>query len=187
MVRDGRSRSPKRERGPDGGGQLSTTTQGSEQKKQKPNYGLSGALAAESKTTQDGTVLKYHEPSEAALPKQKWRIYVYKGKDELDMFLLGKQSAYLFGRDRLVADIPIDHTSCSKQHAVIQFRESRTKNDFGDVRITVKPYLIDLESTNKSYVNGKEVPESRYYEVRSGDTLTFGESTRDYVMLKEDV
>jgi hypothetical protein len=33
-----------------------------------------------------------------------------------------RMSAYLFGRDRLVADIPTDHPSCSQQHAVLQFR-----------------------------------------------------------------
>jgi len=33
-----------------------------------------------------------------------------------------RQSCYLFGRERRVADIPTDHPSCSKQHAVIQFR-----------------------------------------------------------------
>jgi hypothetical protein len=31
-----------------------------------------------------------------------------------------RQSMYLFGRERRVADIPTDHPSCSKQHAVIQ-------------------------------------------------------------------
>lgn len=31
-------------------------------------------------------------------------------------------SSYLFGRERRVADVPTDHPSCSKQHAVLQFR-----------------------------------------------------------------
>lgn len=34
-----------------------------------------------------------------------------------------RQSAYLFGRERKVADIPIDHPSCSGQHAVLQYRQ----------------------------------------------------------------
>lgn len=33
-----------------------------------------------------------------------------------------RQSAYLLGRHRRIADIPIDHPSCSKQHAVFQYR-----------------------------------------------------------------
>lgn len=33
-----------------------------------------------------------------------------------------RQSAYLVGREKRVADIVVDHPSCSKQHAVVQFR-----------------------------------------------------------------
>ncbi|WFD28769.1 hypothetical protein MNAN1_003783 [Malassezia nana] len=54
-----------------------------------------------------------------------------------DMFVLWKQSCYLFGRDRTVVDIPTEHPSCSKQHAVIQFRQVTKRNDFGDVHRSV--------------------------------------------------
>jgi pSer/pThr/pTyr-binding forkhead associated (FHA) protein len=37
-----------------------------------------------------------------------------------DLLHIHRQSAYLIGRDRAIADISIDHPSCSKQHAVIQ-------------------------------------------------------------------
>lgn len=37
-----------------------------------------------------------------------------------ELLHIHRQSAYLVGRDRLVADIAIDHPSCSKQHAVFQ-------------------------------------------------------------------
>ena len=33
-----------------------------------------------------------------------------------------RQSYYLIGRERRVVDIATDHPSCSKQHAVLQFR-----------------------------------------------------------------
>lgn len=33
-----------------------------------------------------------------------------------------KQTCYFFGRERRVADIPTDHPSCSKQHAILQYR-----------------------------------------------------------------
>ena len=55
-----------------------------------------------------------------------------------DMLVLGRQSCYLLGRDRMVVDIPIDHPSCSKQHAVIQFRQTVKRNEFGDVSRAVK-------------------------------------------------
>lgn len=110
--------------------------------KAKPNFAPSGLLAAATKTVEhkDGTktVLKYHEPPEARKPVVGWRLYVFKGQEQVgaslcvymrfailtptyaDLLHIHRQSAYLIGRDRLVADIPIEHPSCSKQHAVIQ-------------------------------------------------------------------
>lgn len=149
-----------------------------------PNFAPSGLLAAES-NTHNGIVLKYHEPPEAHKPKTAWRLYCFKDGKEQHVLHLGAQSAYLLGRDRTVVDIPLDHESCSKQHAVLQFRQTITTNDFGDKKKRIQPYLIDLESINGSYVNDKEIPTSRYYQLRTGDTLTFGASTREYVLLDE--
>jgi smad nuclear-interacting protein 1 len=47
----------------------------------KPNFGLSGKLAAET-NTYNGVVLKYFEPTEARKPTKKWRLYVFKGGDK---------------------------------------------------------------------------------------------------------
>ena len=64
-------------------------------------------------------VVKYSEPPEARIPKRRWRFYVFKGEEALPTLYLHRQSAYLMGRDRKVADIPVDHPSCSKQHVII--------------------------------------------------------------------
>ena len=45
-----------------------------------------------------------------------------QGSEELPILYIHRQSAYLLGRDRKVADIPLDHPSCSKQHSVLQYR-----------------------------------------------------------------
>lgn len=50
----------------------------------------------------------------------------------------------------------------------------------------LRPYLMDLESTNCSFLNGEKVPTSRYIELREKDVLKFGFSTREYVVLNED-
>lgn len=44
---------------------------------------------------------------------------------------------------------------------------------------------MDLESTNKSYLNGNEIEPARYYELREEDILKFGESQREYVLMKK--
>jgi len=163
--------------------------------KQKPNYGLSGLLAAAT-NTKHGVVMKYNEPSEARKCKG-WRIYVFKDGKEIDVLNLDGQSSYLVGRDRIVADIPVDHTSCSSQHAVIQFRQVSVKNEFGDVDkrikystfqdvlVNIRPYIIDLDSTNGTELNGEKIESRRYFEIRSDDMLKFGESTREYVFIKD--
>lgn len=128
--------------------------------KEKPTLQLSGNLAKDTNTF-NGVVIKYNEPPEARKPVKRWRLYCFKGDTELPFYPLHRQSAYLFGRDRLVADIPVDHPSCSKQHAVLQYRLVEYKRRDGTTGRTIKPYLIDLGSTNKSFVNNNEIEAQR--------------------------
>ncbi|KAJ5708634.1 hypothetical protein N7488_008435 [Penicillium malachiteum] len=149
----------------------------------------SGRLAAESNTVQvqggEGIVLKYHEPPEARKPppKEAWRLYVFKGEDLLEMVELNERSCWLIGRERAVVDFPLDHPSCSKQHAALQFRFVEKRNEYGDRIGKVKPYLIDLESSNGSTVNKESIPAGRYVEVMDKDVMRFGTSTREYVLM----
>ncbi|PIA15820.1 SMAD/FHA domain-containing protein, partial [Coemansia reversa NRRL 1564] len=141
-----------------------------------PDFRLSGKLAAEANTV-NGVEVKYTEPDEARRPyATRWRVYVFKNGKDTDMHHVDSASAFLFGRDRRVADIPIDHPSCSSQHAVLQYRH---------IKGSVKPYLIDLSSTNGTFLNGQQIPELRYVELRSEDVIRFGFSTREYVLLCE--
>lgn len=87
---------------------------------EKPNFGSSGLLAKETNTVK-GVQLKYNEPPEARKPLRNWRLYVFKGKEQLghcpaspkqselsgvDLIHIYKQSAYLIGRDTVVSDQP---------------------------------------------------------------------------------
>lgn len=112
---------------------------------------------------------------------------MFKGKEEVDLLRINRQSAYLIGRDRVICDIPVEHPSCSKQHAVIQYRHVPEKDELGNVKATVKPFIIDLESTNGTLVNNEVIPVSRYYELKLSDVIKFGLSEREYVLLHEDV
>jgi smad nuclear-interacting protein 1 len=168
-------------------GQASKTSPPPE--KQKPNFSSTGRLAAESNTVTvsggNSVVLKYHEPPEARKPpaKDAWRLYGFKGPDPLKTVELGERSCWLIGRERAVVDFPVDHPTCSKQHAVIQFRFVEKKNEFGDRIGGVRPYVIDLGSSNGTYVNGDDIPKERYVELRDKDVLKFGLSTREYVLM----
>jgi smad nuclear-interacting protein 1 len=152
----------------------------------KPNFGLSGALSkdAQSGNMYKGVVLKFKEPLEARAPNTQWRFYVFKRgqKDVIETLHISKQSAYLMGRNTDIADIPMHHPSLSSQHAVLQFRALPN----ADGRLSCQPYIMDLESTNGTFLNGIQIDAARYYQLKKGDVLTFGASTREYVLLTEN-
>lgn len=164
---------------------LDQTKKEKDQEKAKPDFGLSGKLAEDTNTFK-GVVIKYNEPPEARKPKIRWRLYPFKGDQTLPVLHVHRQSAYLLGRDRMIADIPIDHPSCSKQHAVLQFRLVNYKRDNGTTGRRVRPYIIDLESSNATYVNNKQIEPRVYVELFEKDVLKFGYSSREYVLLQEN-
>lgn len=157
--------------------------------KLKPSLASTGLLAAASNsvTQADGTAiaLKYHEPAEARKPpsKDEWKLFVFKGADILETIELSLRSCWLVGREVAVVDMPAEHPSISKQHAVIQFRYVEKTNEYGDKLGRVRPYLIDLESANGTSLNKEEIPPSRYLELRDKDMIQFGHSTREYVLM----
>jgi len=155
-----------------------------EAEKEKPNFGLSGKLTEETNTFR-GVVIKYSEPQEARKPKKRWRFYPFKGDESLPVLHISRQSAYLLGRDRKIADMPVDHPSCSKQHAVLQYRMVDYDRPDGTRGRQVRPYIIDLESANGTYVNNKRIDAKRYVELRERDVLKFGFSSREYVLLHD--
>jgi len=158
--------------------------------KDQVNMGLSGKLLEETNTV-NGVVVKYSEPPEARKPRTRWRLYVFKGNEELPILYIHRQSAYLLGRDRKViqnnknghfirisitkcapifnaeyycvlhseqvADIPLDHPSCSKQHAALQYRLVDFSRPDGSKSRRVTPYVIDLNSANGTYVNNQKI------------------------------
>jgi smad nuclear-interacting protein 1 len=153
--------------------------------KAKPNFETTGKLCEDTNTF-NGVVIKYNEPSEARKPKRKWRLYPFKGEESLPFIPIHRQSAYLLGRDRKVADIPIDHPSCSKQHSVLQFRLVEYQREDSTTGKRVRPYILDLESSNGTFVNNQRIEPKRYYELFEKDVIKFGFSTREYVVLHEE-
>lgn len=168
--------------GPSEGGEGGSGGGGGE--KEGVNLGLSGALATETNTF-NGTVVKYSEPPEARKPRKKWRLYVFKGSEELPILYIHRQSAYLLGRDRKVADVPLDHPSCSKQHAVLQYRLVAYTREDGSTGRKVQLYVIDLNSANGTFVNNSRIEPQKYVQVLEKDVLKFGFSSREYVLLHD--
>ncbi len=124
-----RSRSPKKTKPEEG-----------EEEKQGPNFEVSGKLLEDTNVF-NGVVIKYSEPPEARKPprNRRWRLYVFKGDEVLSILHMHRQSAYLLGKDRKVVDVPIDHPSCSRQHAVFQYRTVGGKVRFSARNLVASP------------------------------------------------
>ena len=73
---------------------------------------------------------------------------------------------------------------------MIQFRhivrESKDVDMFGERKIMAKtkPYLMDLESKNGSYLNDKRVAPSRYIELRDKDVISFADGETEFVIMR---
>ncbi|KAF2150839.1 SMAD/FHA domain-containing protein, partial [Myriangium duriaei CBS 260.36] len=156
--------------------------------KQKPNFEPTGLLAKEANTVSTSragrsVVLKYHEPAEARKPPstQAWRLYKFSGgaTEPVETVYLYERSCWLFGRETSVVDVLLDEPTASKQHAVVQFRYSAGRNEYGDKIERVRPYVIDLESKSGTSLNGSKMEAGRYVELRDGDVLVFGAPERD--------
>ena len=159
--------------------------------KEKPTFELSSLLRQEANANERGTFIDYDEPEDKCAPERyglRLRLYTFKGDEEIDKPIsLANKSRYIFGRDRDAVDIPTDHPSCSKQHAVLQFRNQRKTDVYGETKDDVAGYLYDNGSTNKTKLNGKVIEAKKYYRLKGSDCVQFGSSTREYVVMDESL
>ena len=68
---------------------------------------------------------------------------------------------------------------------MIQFRNVAKEDEFGTSYHVVIPYLMDLESTNGTYLNGDKIEGAKYYELKHQDVIKFANSSRDFVVMKQ--
>jgi smad nuclear-interacting protein 1 len=165
----------------------SSDSDSSEHKKELPNFRPSGKLQAAAMEL-NGVTLKYAEPPSARMAPKGWRLYEFKGEEQLDTIKLDGKSVFRIGRDERVCPLTMLHNSISSQHAAIQFREVERKNRFDDNGAPVReivPAIIDLKSTNGTKLNGAKIQDSIYIELKQQDVLQFGDSTREYVVIEE--
>lgn len=72
-------------------------------------------------------------------------------------------------------DLPLDHESISRKHAVLQFGPRDTA------------FIYDLGSSHGTFVNKKQIPENQYVKITSGNAIIkFGASSRQYILNLEE-
>ena len=84
---------------------------------------------------------------------------------------VSKRSYYILGRHPSTADLVVPHPSVSRQHAVLQHR------DTGEI------FLYDLGSTHGSTVNKKMCSSRTYIALRIGAMIRLGQSSRTLCLM----
>ncbi|GJP51846.1 hypothetical protein CLOM_g10977 [Closterium sp. NIES-68] len=110
----------------------------------------------------------YSIPDWAAVPKVPFRVEVVKEGAVAEEMDVSAKSAYMFGRIDC-CDFMLQHPSISRYHAVIQYGEDSAA------------FVMDLNSTHKTFVNKQEVKPGTYVPLRVGDVIKFGLSSRLYL------
>ena len=112
----------------------------------------------------------YHPPDWSAVPKEAFNLEVLKDGLIIDTIYLADKVYYTLGRQHDIVDIPMDHPSISRVHAVLNYR-----ND-GSLM------LLDLNSAQGTYLNKSICEKNVYHRVYVGDIIKFGASTRKYIV-----
>lgn len=156
--------------------------------KEKPNFEPSGLLAMQTNSI-NGVVLKYTTPLDKGIPTNDWRLYQFRHKSSEPQIIhsLCGIDHFIIGKDIRISNIILNNQSSSRQHAVIQFKkkiinssENTTNNK---VESIIVPYIIDLESTNGTYLNNEKIESAKYYELKHEDVLNFGDNALDFVVI----
>lgn len=88
----------------------------------------------------------------------------------LSSHTLSKSPALVFGRNSQHADVVLEHASISRRHAAVGFTSGTQVS------------VLDLGATHGTFLNGERLPPHVPRPLRDGDVLTFGASSRRYIL-----
>lgn len=123
---------------------------------------------------QSRIAIPYKEPSWGGIAEEEYRFEVLKNGTIIDNVKLDK-SFIVFGR-LPSCDVPMEHPSLSRHHAVVQFCKTPTPEQEKGW------YLYDLDSTHGTWINKNKVYPKKYYRIRVGHVLKFGGSSRLHIL-----
>ena len=118
--------------------------------------------------------VNYTAPEWSAEAAHPFTFEVIKNGAVVEAIDVAGKPFVLIGRQDDVCDIAMQHPSVSRQHAVIQHR------DTGQV------YVYELGSTHGTFVNKQRLQSKQHVELSVGDVLRFGASTRLYCLQGPD-
>ncbi|KAG7400134.1 WD repeat-containing protein 70 [Phytophthora boehmeriae] len=114
----------------------------------------------------------FRAPKWAATPSRRNRnakLRVEKEGSCIEKVSVSSRACYVLGRSEDQSDVWLQHPSVSRQHAAIIHGK--------DEQLCV----MDLDSAQGTFVNGKEMKPMEPHQLKGGDKIQFGASTRTYV------
>ncbi len=95
------------------------------------------------------------------------RLDSFSESDKVSYLVFNNNKVRLISKIRIGRandnDIVVDNKLASRYHAIIQ-------------KIKDAYYLKDEGSTNGTFLNGKKIPEAKYFKLQAGDKITIGNS-----------
>nr|XP_033792750.1 kanadaptin [Geotrypetes seraphini] len=119
----------------------------------------------------------YQEPPWAGAADADYSLETVKGGCVLHRRPLAGTGRLLFGR-LPACDVSLEHPSVSRYHAVLQYRRCPGPAPHEQRGF----YLYDLDSTHGTRLNKARIPAQTFCRVRVGHVMTFGGSTRLFIL-----
>ena len=117
------------------------------------------------------SALSYTPPPWSAPPSSTFTLEAIKDGLVVEALDVSARPYYVIGRHPSTADLVVAHPSVSRQHAVLQFRD------------TGEAFLFDLGSTHGTTINKQAVPARTYVAVRVGAMIRLGQSSRTLCLM----
>ncbi|CAL8464890.1 g4425 [Coccomyxa elongata] len=115
--------------------------------------------------------MAFTPPGWASQPSRTASLKVLSSSGaQLEIIPVDSKPYLLFGRVAESSDITLGDSSCSRTHAALVHHE--------DGRL----YLIDLQSSQGTYLDGRKLPANKPTQIVDGSVLTFGHLTQQYVV-----
>ncbi|KAI8895207.1 hypothetical protein BC833DRAFT_602094 [Globomyces pollinis-pini] len=111
--------------------------------------------------------LPYLDPAWSSPPIHDFHFEIIRQGSSLGTSDTLSKSKFIVGRLPF-CDIPLDHPSISRYHAIIQFKSDEC-------------FIYDLGSSHGTFLNKSEIAKRKYIQIRVGDMIRFGASSRLYL------
>ena len=123
---------------------------------------------------------KFVPPKDLTLPTSPWLLYFFlsSSSSPSEIHFIDKKYFYVLGKSRKFSDIFIDEISISRQHCAVFYREKEGK---------ITPFLVDLRSTNGTFLNKKKMQTEVVYEIKNGDWIRLGKKVEIMVVNREEM